>query len=31
MPDYSRGNLGFGLVSGDLGGQKVFAQIARGL
>ena len=24
-----RENLGFGVVSGDLGGQKAFAQIAR--
>ena len=28
MPD-SRENLGFGVVSGDLGRQKAFAQIAN--
>ena len=28
MPDF-RENLGFGVVSGDLGGQKAVAQIAR--
>ena len=27
MPDFQE-NLGFGVVSGDLGGQKAFAQIA---